>query len=82
MKGSQIDTPYLHLKGEAMLDRRLDPSFKLELAAKDSALVLEAADRAGVDARVARAVREAFERGIELGHGDEDMAAVYFASRS
>jgi 3-hydroxyisobutyrate dehydrogenase len=81
MEGSQIDTPYLHLKGEAMLERRLDPSFKLELAAKDSALVLEAADRVGVDTRVARAVREAFERGIELGHGDEDMAAVYFAVR-
>lgn len=59
-----------------MLERKLEPSFKLELAAKDSALVLEAADRAGVDARVARAVWEAFERGIELGHGDEDMAAV------
>jgi 3-hydroxyisobutyrate dehydrogenase len=81
MAGSQIDTPYLHLKGEAMLDRKLEPSFKLEHAAKDSALVLEAADRAGVDTRVARAVREAFERGMELGHGDEDMAAVYFASR-
>jgi 3-hydroxyisobutyrate dehydrogenase len=81
MAGSQIDTPYLHLKGEAMLDRKLEPSFKLEHAAKDSALVLEAADRAGVDTRVARAVRDAFERGIELGHGDEDMAAVYFASR-
>lgn len=81
MEGSQIDTPYLHLKGEAMLERRLDPSFKLEHAAKDSALVLEAADRAGVDTRVARAVRKAFERGIELGYGDEDMAAVYFAAR-
>ena len=81
MEGSQIDSPYLHLKGQAMLDRKLEPSFRLEHAAKDSALVLEAADRAGVDTRVARAVREAFERAIELGHGDEDMAAVYFASR-
>jgi 3-hydroxyisobutyrate dehydrogenase len=81
MEGSQIDTPYLHLKGEAMLEGKLDPSFKLELAAKDAALVLDAADRAGVDARVGRAVREAFDRGVELGHGDEDMAAVYFAAK-
>jgi 3-hydroxyisobutyrate dehydrogenase len=80
MEGSQIDTPYLHLKGEAMLERKLDPSFRLELAAKDAALVLEAAARAGVEARVGRAVREAFDRGVELGHGDEDMAAVYFAA--
>jgi 3-hydroxyisobutyrate dehydrogenase len=81
MEGSQIDTPYLHLKGEAMLERKLDASFKLKLAEKDASLVLEAAARAGVETRVARAVREAFERGIELGHGDEDMAAVYFAAK-
>jgi 3-hydroxyisobutyrate dehydrogenase len=81
MEGSQIDTPYLHLKGVAMLERKLDPSFKLALAAKDAGLVLEAASRTGVDARVARAVRQAFERGVELGHGDEDMAAVYFAAK-
>lgn len=81
MEGSQIDTPYLHLKGEAMLEGRLDPSFKLKLAEKDASLVLDAASIANVDARVARAVREAFQRGIELGHGDKDMAAVYFAAR-
>jgi 3-hydroxyisobutyrate dehydrogenase len=81
MEGSQIDTPYLHLKGEAILERRLEPSFRLELAAKDASLVLEAAARAGVETRVARGAREAFERGVELGHGDEDMAAVYFAAR-
>jgi 3-hydroxyisobutyrate dehydrogenase len=82
MEGSQIDTPYLHLKGNAILDRELDPSFKLELAGKDAALVLEAADRAGVEARVGKAVRAAFERGVELGHGEEDMAAVYFAAKA
>jgi 3-hydroxyisobutyrate dehydrogenase len=81
MEGSQIDTPYLHLKGEAMLERRLDPSFRLELAEKDAALVLEAAKRAGVETRVARAVYEAFDSAAELGHGDKDMAAVYFAAK-
>jgi 3-hydroxyisobutyrate dehydrogenase len=81
MKGSQIDTPYLHLKGESILERQLEPSFRLKLAEKDASLVLEAAARAGVETRVARAVREAFEHGVELGHGDEDMAAVYFAAR-
>jgi 3-hydroxyisobutyrate dehydrogenase len=81
MEGSQIDTPYLHLKGEAMLERRLEPSFKLKLAEKDASLVLDAATRAGIETRVARAAHEAFERGVELGHGDQDMAAVYFAVR-
>jgi 3-hydroxyisobutyrate dehydrogenase len=81
MEGSQIDTPYLHLKGEAMLEGRLEPSFKLELAAKDASLVLDAAAHAGVEVRVARAVRDAFDRGLELGYGDKDMAAVYLAAK-
>jgi 3-hydroxyisobutyrate dehydrogenase len=81
MEGSQIDTPYLHLKGEAMLEGRFEPSFKLRLAAKDASLVLDAAARAGIEARGTRAAKEAFERGVDLGHGDEDMAAVYFSAR-
>ncbi len=81
IEGSQIDTPYLHLKGEAMLERRLEPSFKLKLAAKDAGLAVEAASRAGVETRVARAVQEAFEAADEQGHGDEDMAAVYYAAK-
>ena len=54
MEGSQIDTPYLHLKGEAMLEQQLEPSFKLKLAAKDAALVLDAAARAGLEVPVRR----------------------------
>ena len=80
VEGSQIDTPYLHLKGEMMIDGSLEPSFKLEHAEKDATLVLEAAGVASLDLAVARAVHERMERAVELGHGDEDMAAVYFAT--
>lgn len=80
MEGTQIDTPYLHSKGEAILEGRFEPSFALRLAAKDARLVLEAAEIAKVDLAVARAVHDMFERAIELGHGDEDMAATYFAT--
>jgi 3-hydroxyisobutyrate dehydrogenase len=80
MRDTAIDTPYLHLKGEAILERSLEPSFRLELAAKDARLVLDAARSAGAEVRAAAAVHEAFERAVELGHGDEDMAAVYFAA--
>lgn len=80
MSGTAIDTPYLHLKGEAILDRRLEASFKLSVATKDARLVLEAARRAGIDPAVARAAHDAFVRAVELGHGDEDMAAAYFAT--
>ena len=80
--GAQSDSPYLHLKGEAILERRLDPSFRLELAHKDARLITEAARGAGVDDRMARAVRDAMHHAVELGHGDEDMAAAYFAAVS
>ncbi|MBV8563197.1 MAG: NAD(P)-dependent oxidoreductase [Actinobacteria bacterium] len=80
--GAQSDSPYLHLKGEAILERRLDPSFRLELAHKDARLITEAAREAGVDDRMARAVRDAMHHAVELGHGDEDMAAAYFAAVS
>jgi 3-hydroxyisobutyrate dehydrogenase len=80
MRGSPIDTPYLHIKGAAILDRDLEPSFKLRLAAKDARLVLDAAGRAGIEPGVLRATRDAFLRAIALGHGDDDMAATYFAT--
>ncbi len=78
--GGPIDSPYLQMKGAAILARSFDPSFKLELAAKDARLVLEAAGRAGLEPAVARATRDAFARAVALGYGDEDMAAVYFAT--
>jgi 3-hydroxyisobutyrate dehydrogenase len=80
MRGSPTDAPYLHIKGEAILDRNLEPSFKLRLAAKDARLVLEAAGRTGIEPRVLRATRDSFLRAIALGHGDDDMAATYFAT--
>jgi 3-hydroxyisobutyrate dehydrogenase len=80
VRGTPIDTPYLHIKGEAILARDLEPSFKLRLAAKDARLVLEAAGRAGIEPRLARAARDSFLRAMNLGHGDDDMAATYFAT--
>jgi 3-hydroxyisobutyrate dehydrogenase len=80
MEGSQIDTPYLHLKGEKILGGELSASFRLELACKDANLVVEAAEGAGLDLPLPRAARERFARAVDLGHGDEDMAATYFAS--
>ncbi len=78
LAGSQIDTPYLHLKGDAILRGDFEPSFSLRLALKDLDLVLEAAE--GLPAAVTRTLRAQFERAVELGHGEEDQAAVYFAA--
>jgi 3-hydroxyisobutyrate dehydrogenase len=81
IEGGAMDTPYLQMKGRAILDQALDPSFPLPLAVKDSDLVLEAGRDAGIDLPVIEVARRQFERAVELGHGDKDMAATYFAAR-
>jgi 3-hydroxyisobutyrate dehydrogenase len=78
--GSPMGVPYAQLKGKMMIEGRYQPSFPLSLAEKDAGLVLEAAELGGLEARVARAVHGLFVRAEELGHGDEDMAAVHEAS--
>jgi 3-hydroxyisobutyrate dehydrogenase len=77
--GGPIDSGYLQLKGKAIIREQFEPSFKLELARKDAGLVLEAADAAGVELLLTEAVAAQFDRAIELGHGEEDLAAVYRA---
>ena len=77
--GSPMGAPYAQLKGKMMIEKRYTPSFPLSLAEKDAGLALEAAELGHLDARVARAVRDLFTRADELGHGDEDMAAVHEA---
>ncbi len=78
--GAPFDMQYAHWKGEMMLKREFPAAFTLLLARKDVGLALEAAAAAGVDLPVAAATARQFERAIELGHGQEDMAATYFAS--
>ena len=80
VNGTPIDTPYLQMKGGMILERELEPSFTLRLAEKDASLVMEAAAQANVELDLARATQDVFARAVEHGHGDEDMAAVYFAA--
>ena len=65
-----------------MINGELPPSFKTTSAAKDAGLVAAAGRAAGAHPRIAEAVREQFRRTVELGHGDEDMAAVFYAARA
>jgi 3-hydroxyisobutyrate dehydrogenase len=78
--GAAVGSPYAQVKGRAILEGSLQPSFTLRLARKDIGLVLEAAERHGVELPLAATVARQFDRAIELGHGEEDMAATYFAS--
>jgi 3-hydroxyisobutyrate dehydrogenase len=78
--GGPLDMPYAQAKGQAMLKREFPASFKLSLALKDARLAREAAAQAGLELPLIEAVERHFERAVELGHGDEDLAAAYWAS--
>jgi 3-hydroxyisobutyrate dehydrogenase len=81
ISGGAMDMPYAHMKAEAILSGEFEPAFKLSLAHKDAGLVLEAAQQAGLDLALVQATLAEMARAIELGHGDEDMAAVYYGAR-
>lgn len=82
IEGGPLDCAYAQTKGAAMADESFEPpAFPLRLAAKDARLVLEAAREAGLTLPLMRATCSQFERAIDQGHGDEDMAASYWASR-
>jgi 3-hydroxyisobutyrate dehydrogenase len=78
ISGGGMDMPYAHLKGEAILNQDFPPSFPLAHARKDVALILDAAG--DVELPLVRATLQQFDRAFELGHGDQDMSAVYYAT--
>ena len=78
ISGGGMDMPYAHLKGANILNQDFPASFPLAHARKDAALILEAAG--DVELPLVRATLQQFDRAFELGHGDEDMSAIYYAS--
>lgn len=79
IKGGAMDTPYAHLKGAAIIERDFTTSFSLAGAYKDAGLVLALAAEVGVEMAVTEAVRRHMALAVEMGHGDQDMAATYWA---
>ncbi len=79
VSGGPLDLPYLQLKGAMMIERSFEPSFRLALAAKDAALVLEAAERAGVELPMLGAIAEQLARGAQE-HGGEDLSATFLTA--
>jgi 3-hydroxyisobutyrate dehydrogenase-like beta-hydroxyacid dehydrogenase len=66
----------LELKAGPMIDRDLDPLFKLEHMLKDVRHCIREADALGVDLPVARLVESLYSRAAENGLGQRDFAAV------
>lgn len=79
--GGPLFAPYAGLKGRAMIADEFPPSFALALAAKDAGLVRAAAEEAGLELPLVEAVAGQFERGVEAGHGEQDMAATVRTAR-
>ncbi|WP_458246152.1 NAD(P)-dependent oxidoreductase [Streptomyces sp. MAI_2237] len=79
--GGPLDMGYLKAKAGMVLEDRLSPAqFAVTTAAKDARLIVAAGRDNGVRLDVATATAERLERAAAQGHGDEDMAAAYFAS--
>lgn len=81
VEGGPLDMPYLQMKGKAMLERNFEPSFKLELAAKDAALVEASAQHHRLDLPLVSTIRARLAEGAHE-HGEEDMSATYLTSAS
>jgi 3-hydroxyisobutyrate dehydrogenase len=75
-----MDCAYLQMKGTAIMAKSFEPAFSVQNALKDATLVNEAAVRAGIQLDVAQAAAARLNRAVTRGHGDEDMAASYYAS--
>jgi 3-hydroxyisobutyrate dehydrogenase len=82
IEGGPMDSVYAQMKGKAMIEQSFEAAFPLGLAVKDARLVLDAAAEAGTSLPLLEAVRDQMQRGVELGHGDDDLAATVQATRA
>jgi 3-hydroxyisobutyrate dehydrogenase len=79
ISGGPMDLPYAQLKGNAMIERRFDPAFKLSLAAKDAGLILEATERHDLELPLLETIKARLDEAAGE-HGEEDMAATFLVS--
>lgn len=77
ISGGATDTPYAHVKAKAIIGGDLTASFPVDGGLKDLSLIIAAAE-VGIDSSIIAAIQEAFLRAADRGHGQEDLAAVYF----
>lgn len=77
VSGGPLDSGYFQAKTQAMLSGDYSPSFTLANALKDAELMVAAAHKVGVRLDLAEAGIQRFQRALDLGHADKDMAASY-----
>jgi len=79
IEGGALDVQYAHLKGKLMIEENFPTAFAARLARKDANLALAAARKEGLELPGLGAAADQLARTIDLGHGDEDIAALYLA---
>ena len=77
VSGGALDSPYAQAKGKEMAQGQFPASFPLRLAQKDAGLVAEEAEQRELDLPALLAALRQLARALELGLGDQDLAAVY-----
>jgi 3-hydroxyisobutyrate dehydrogenase len=76
--GAAADSPYLQAKGKVIIEESYAPQFTVDGARKDMGLIRAAAAASDLSTALVDGVLAAFDAASEAGHGDDDMAAVYF----
>ncbi|MGI9155824.1 MAG: NAD-binding protein [Marmoricola sp.] len=76
IEGGAVDTPYAHVKGDAMLAGDWTTSFAVDGLRKDMDLMVEATREDGFPQEMLTSVLGLFDNVSEQGHGSEDIAAV------
>ncbi|WP_282092831.1 NAD(P)-dependent oxidoreductase [Epibacterium ulvae] len=79
LRGGPLDTPFFQMKAQAMASGDFAPAFTIDNAVKDSALIVDAALKAGVKLDLAEAGLNRYRRVQDQGHGGADMAATFLA---
>jgi 3-hydroxyisobutyrate dehydrogenase len=81
VSGGALDAPYVQLKGSGMIAQEFPTAFPVDGAAKDAALILAAADGAGVRMDITRIALDRLRNVSGAGHGAEDMSAIVLDDR-
>jgi 3-hydroxyisobutyrate dehydrogenase len=79
--GAPMGAPYAQVKGKMMIGGEYPASFSADMGAKDVRIALDAAEAAGLELPILSATGAAYERAARLGHGDDDIASIYEATR-
>ncbi len=81
MGSSAVGAPFVEYKTEPLLRDDYSATFTTALMEKDIDLVLDAADRAGVELPLAHDLKELLHAAIGAGHGDDDFMALFLHLR-